>query len=79
MVNRVRDEQLALCRRLLNTTAPSAPAATGEATLLSLAGDDSRRCPRCRRGTLELVARTLRPRVSELVGDTYQPRLFDSS
>jgi len=79
LANRVRDEQLALCRKLLNVGAPAAAAATGEQVLLSVAEDDALRCPRCRQGILELVRQTLRPRVSELVADTYQPRLFDSS
>ena len=79
LANRVRDEQLALCRKLLNVGEPAAAVANGERGLLSIAKDDALRCPRCRQGILELIARTLRPHVAELVASTYQPRLFDSS
>ena len=58
---------------------PAAAVANGELAALSVAEDDSLRCPRCGQGILELVWRTLRPHVPELVADTYQPRLFDSS
>jgi hypothetical protein len=79
LAHRIRDEQLALCRKLLHAPVPAAPPASGETPSLSVPGEDPRRCPRCGRGVLELVSRTLRPRVAELVGSTYQPRLFDSS
>jgi hypothetical protein len=79
LANRVRDKQLALCRQLLQTPALVAPASSGEPPSLSVPGDDQHRCPHCGQGILELVSRTLRPRVPELVASTYQPRLFDSS
>ncbi len=79
LANRVRDEQLALCRQLLQAPDPVAPASPGQLRSLSLPGDDARRCPHCGQGVLELVSRTLRPRVAELVASTYQPHLFDSS
>jgi Putative transposase/Transposase zinc-binding domain len=75
LANRVRDEQLALCRQLLGATEPAA--AVGEPA--AVPGDNLLRCPSCGQGILELVSRTLRPSVPELVGSTYQPRLFDSS
>jgi hypothetical protein len=77
--NRVRPKQIALCRQLLQTPAPVAPASSGEPPSLSVPGEDALRCPHCGRGVLELVSRTLRPRVPELVASTYQSRLFDSS
>jgi len=79
LANRVRDKQLALCRQLLQAAEPAAAAANGELASLPVAGDGSLRCPHCGQGILELVSRTQRPRVPELVADTYQPRLFDSS
>ena len=79
LANRVRDRQLALCRQLLRAPAPVAPASSGEPASLSVTGDDQHRCPHCGQGVLELVSRTLRPRVPELVASTYPPRLFDSS
>ncbi len=79
LANRVRDKQLARCRQLLQAPEPVAPAASGESAALSVPGDDALRCPHCGQGVLELVWRTLRPRVPELVESTYQPRLFDSS
>jgi predicted RNA-binding Zn-ribbon protein involved in translation (DUF1610 family) len=79
LANAVRDKQLAICRQLLQAPHPVAPAASGELAVLSVPADDQHRCPHCGQGTLELVLRTLRPRVPQLVADTYQPRLFDSS
>jgi len=79
LANRVRDKQLALCRQLLQASAPVTPASFGEQSSLSVPGDDPPRCPHCGQGVLELVSRTLRPSVPELVGSTYPPRLFDSS
>jgi hypothetical protein len=79
LANRVRDEQLALCRQLLQAPAPVAPIAGGEPPVLDVPGDEQRRCPYCRQGFLELVSRSYRPRVPELVASTYQARLFDSS
>jgi hypothetical protein len=78
LANRVRDKQLARCRRLLNTSEPAAAEASTESGSLSVPGDDQHRCPHCGQGILELVSRTLRPSVPELVGSTY-PSLFDSS
>jgi len=78
LAHRVREEQLALCRRLLHAPVPAALRSSGEARL-SVPGEGPHRCPRCGQGILELVSRTLRPRVPDLVASTYQPRLFDSS
>lgn len=77
LANRVRDEQLALCRQLIGTA--ESAAAASEPASPSVPGGDLLRCPHCGHGVLELVSRTLRPRVPELVGSTYPPRLFDSS
>ncbi len=79
LANAVRDKQLTRCRQLLQAPDPVSTKASGELSVLSAPGDDRHRCPHCGQGTLELVLRTLRPRVSELVAGTYQPRLFDSS
>jgi Putative transposase/Transposase zinc-binding domain len=79
LANRVRDEQLARCRQLLGSTEPAVAAAPGETASPSVPGDDRRRCPHCGQGVLELISRTLRPRVPDLVASTYQPSLFDSS
>lgn len=79
LANRVRDEQLALCRRLLKAADSAAARAIAEQAPLAVRGDELFRCPHCRQGILELVSRTLRPPVAELVASTYQPRLFDSS
>jgi len=79
LANRVRDKQLALCRQLLRAPAPVAPVSSGDPPSLSVPGDDPHRCPHCGQGVLQLVSRTLRPRVPELVESTYQPRLCDSS
>jgi hypothetical protein len=79
LANRVRDEQLARCRQLLGCTEQKAVAETRELLRNSSADEDSRRCPACGQGTLLLVARTPRPRQSELVASTYQLRIFDSS
>jgi len=79
LAHRVRDEQLALCRKLLQAPAPAALPSSGETPGLAVPGEDPHRCPRCGQGILELVSRRLRPRVPELVASTYQPRLFDSS
>jgi hypothetical protein len=79
LANRVRDEQLALCRQLLSVTEPAAATSSGEPASLAIPDDDSPRCPHCGQGALKLVSRTSRPRVSQLVASTYQPLLFDSS
>jgi hypothetical protein len=77
LAHRVREEQLARCRQLLGIMAD--PAASGEPTSPAMTQDDSLRCPYCGQGLLELVWRTLRPRVPELVASTWHPSLFDSS
>ena len=79
LANRVRDKQLVLCRQLLGSQNLSLrqPLANRHPSLFP--DDDSLRCPHCGQGVLELVSRTSRPRVPELVASTYQPRLFDSS
>jgi hypothetical protein len=79
LANRGRDEQLARCRQLLGCTEPETVNKTSELLRNSSPDEDSRRCPACGQGTLLLVARTPRPRQSELVASTYQLRIFDSS
>ncbi len=79
LANRGRDEQLARCRQLLGCREQEAIAETSELLRDSSADEDSRLCPACGQGTLLLVARTPRPRQSELVASTYQLRIFDSS
>jgi hypothetical protein len=79
LANRGRDEQLAHCRRLLHVAEPESPAGKGEQVVSSAAEMEIARCPFCGQGTLQLVARTLRPRVSELVASTYQRQIFDTS
>jgi predicted RNA-binding Zn-ribbon protein involved in translation (DUF1610 family) len=79
LANRVRDKQLVLCRQLLGVTEPAAATSSGEPASPSVPGENSLRCPHCGQGVMELVSRTSRPRVSELVASTYQPLLFDSS
>jgi len=78
--NRVRDKQLALCRQLLHALKTDSAATPGAPAPPSVPEDkDSFRCPQCGQGVLQLVRRTPRPRVPELVASTYQPLLFDSS
>ncbi len=80
LANRVRDEQLVLCRQLLCAPDPVAAPSSGEPASVANPNDDSLRCPHCGQGgVLELVSRTPRPRVWELVASTYQALLFDSS
>jgi hypothetical protein len=79
LANRVRNKQLVLCRQLLGVTQPAAATSSGEPASLAIPDDDSLRCPHCGQGVMELVSRTSRPRVPELVASTYQPLLFDSS
>jgi hypothetical protein len=80
LANRVRDEQLVLCRQLLSVSDPAAAPCSGEPASVANANDDSLRCPHCGQGgALELISRTPRPRVWELVSRTFQPLLFDSS
>jgi hypothetical protein len=79
LTNRVRDKQLVLCRQLLGVTEPVAVTSSGEPASLAIPDDDSLCCPHCGQGVMELVSRTSRPRVSQLVASTYQPLLFDSS
>jgi hypothetical protein len=70
LAHRVRDKQLALCRQLLKAAEPAAAAAGNPAASLSGPPDGQLRCPHCGHGVLELVLRTLRPRVPELVAST---------
>ena len=79
LANRGRDKQLARCRQLLECMERETVAETSEVLRNSSADEDSRRCPACGQGTLLLVARTPRPRQSELVASTYRLRIFDSS
>lgn len=79
LANRGREKQLAHCRRLLHvaeseSTPGSVPEVDGSAAETELT-----RCPYCGQGILLLVARTRRPRQSELVASTYQRTIFDSS
>jgi hypothetical protein len=75
----VREEQLARCRQLLGAAGCADPVASGAPASPAMTQDDSLRCPYCRQGLLELVWRTLRPRVPELLARTWHPSLFDSS
>lgn len=55
LANPVRQERIALCRRLLNVapeTTPSRPRETWEQLLLRLTGEDLTRCPQCGTGRL---------------------------
>jgi Putative transposase/Transposase zinc-binding domain len=79
LANRVREKQLALCRELLSANELAAAPPSGEPASLAISDNDSLRCPHCGQGVMELISRTPRPRVSELVAGTYQPLLFDSS
>ena len=79
LANRGRDEQLARCRQLLDYKERETVTETSELLRDSSMDEDTRRCPACGQGTLLLVARTPRPRQSELVASTYQLRIFDSS
>jgi Putative transposase/Transposase zinc-binding domain len=79
LANREREEQLARCRQLLQVAEMQSPASSAEEADHSGAEAEVTRCPFCGQGTLQLVARTPRPRQSELVASTYQPALFDSS
>jgi hypothetical protein len=79
LANRAREKQLCHCRRLLHVaeserTAASAPQVDGSAAETGIT-----RCPFCGQGTLQLIARTPRPRLSELVASTYQRKIFDTS
>ncbi len=76
---RERAEQLALCRRLLHVVESKSTAGSEEAVVSSAADVELTRCPFCGQGTLLLIARTPRPRQSELVASTYQWKIFDSS
>ncbi len=80
LANRVREKQLALCRRLLGAQEAGTAATPGGPASPSVPrNNDSLPCPHCGQGVLTLVRRTPRPRVPELVASTYQPLLFDSS
>jgi hypothetical protein len=76
---RGREQQLAHCRRILHVAESESPAGKEEAVGSSAAEAEIARCPFCGQGTLQLVARTPRPRLSELVASTYQRKIFDSS
>lgn len=79
LANRGREEQLALCRQLLGVAETQIETGRDEVLDSSTAKAEMTRCPFCGQGTLLLVARTPRPRQSELVASTYQLRIFDSS
>jgi hypothetical protein len=79
LAHRGREGQLAHCRRLLHIAESESPAGKGEEVVSSAAEPETARCPFCGQGTLQLVARTPRPRVSELVASTYQRTIFDTS
>ncbi len=76
---RGREQQLAHCRRILHVAESESTAGKEEEVGSSAAEVDITRCPFCGQGTLQLVARTPRPRLSELVASTYQRKIFDSS
>jgi putative transposase/transposase-like zinc-binding protein len=79
LAHRGREEQLARCRQLLQVAESECTARSGEEADCSAAEAEVTRCPFCGQGTLQLVARTPRPRLSELVASTYQRKIFDSS
>jgi hypothetical protein len=79
LAHRGREEQLAHCRRLLHVTETESTTGKGEEVDRSATEADITRCPSCGQGTLQLVARTPRPRQSELVASTYQRKIFDTS
>jgi hypothetical protein len=80
LANRGREEQLARCRQLLQAAESENTTSSGEEVLDSSATEpEVTRCPFCGQGTLQLIARTPRPRLSELVASTYQRKIFDSS
>ena len=79
LANRGREEQLAHCRRLLHVAESEHTASQGEEVVSSATEAEVTRCPFCGQGTLQVVARTPRPRLSELVASTYQRKIFDSS
>jgi hypothetical protein len=77
--HRGRDERLAHCRQLLGVAEAETTASLPETVDSSASEPDVPRCPSCGQRTLQIVTWTPRPRQSELVASTYQPRLFDSS
>lgn len=77
--HRGREEQLTLCRRLLGVAETETVAGNGEVVDSSAVEAEITHCPFCGQGTLLIVSRTPRPRLSELVASTYQLRIFDSS
>jgi hypothetical protein len=79
LANRGRDAQLARCRQLLGCKERETVAETSELPGNSSPDEVGLRCPACGQDTLLLIARTPRPRQSELVASTYQLRIFDSS
>jgi len=79
LAHRGREEQLARCRQLLHVAESEGPLGQGEQLVSSAAEVEITRCPFCGQGTLQLVARAPRPRVSELVASTYQHLIFDTS
>lgn len=79
LAHRGREERLARCRRLLQVTESKSTLSSGEQVDSSAAETEIMRCPFCGQGTLQLIARTPRPRLSELVASTYQRKIFDSS
>jgi hypothetical protein len=79
LAHRGREEQLAHCRQLLGETQPQQAPSPNEPTDNSTGANELSRCPLCGQNTLNVIARTLRPRLPELVASTY-PRLpLDSS
>jgi Putative transposase/Transposase zinc-binding domain len=78
LANRVCGEQLVLCRQLLRATEPAA-ASPAQPTDSSAGSDERSRCPFCGRPSLQVIAQTPRPRLSELVASTYEQDLFDTS
>ena len=79
LANRGRDEQLAHCRQLLGSTEPQPAPSPAKPTDSSAGEDEKSRCPFCGQSALQVIARTPRPRLSELVASTYEQDFFDSS
>ena len=79
LANRCREAQLARCRRLLDHAEPQTTRSPSKPADSAAREAEVSRCPFCGQGSLQLVARTPRPRLSELVASTYQQGLFDTS
>jgi hypothetical protein len=73
LANSHRAKKLSHIRGLLNVASPTTD------TTADSSGDEPSVCPHCRVGLLWTIVRTGRPRVADLVAQTYQPNPFDTS